>query len=445
MKLVLIASTDSIEAEKISNTLPQDQKAAIIQSTDQLASLSNGSAIVIVDHNFYEQYGLDFFKGILKDPHPPFIMLAPPDDIQTMVEIMELGMRFIPKIPDYQKLLGLAVNNTLAQISEQEQLKKTIVTLQKSLKELEIKEREEKAQAERQSSFEKKPHEVKTNILDEIVFVFKRGEIELPTLPQMSIRFQEMVNKGINLQEIGELLKQDAAISSKLISVSNSAYYRGITESKNLGQALSRLGLRNAKRYVDAICNRSLYASKNKRFIKLLERLWEHSLACAYASQILDESLVLNLQDDAFTLGLLHDIGRLLLFQIIGDLQLKKKLGDEIDNAEILNTIDGHHGKFGAALLKKWKFSESFVKIAAYHDNSTIADSMTNDMAVVHFANLMVKTLGYTTSESEDDLLQETNLEDTESARFLGLDMSMINEYKNQVSAFMQDLKGLFD
>ena len=218
-------------------------------------------------------------------------MLAPPGDIQTMIEIMEIGMHYIPKIPDYQKLLGLAVNNTLAQINEQEQLKQTIVTLQESVKELESSEIEEKA------------HKVKTNILDEIVFVFKRGEIELPTLPQMSIRFQEMVNKGLNLQEIGELLKQDAAISSKLISVSNSAYYRGITESKNLGQAISRLGLKNAKRYVDAICNRSLYATKNKRYVTLLERLWEHSLACAYASQILDESLVLNLQDDAFYHG----------------------------------------------------------------------------------------------------------------------------------------------
>ncbi|MCD4715389.1 MAG: HDOD domain-containing protein [Desulfobacterales bacterium] len=444
MKLVLIASTDSKEAEKISNTLPQDQKAAIIQSSDQLVSLSNGSAIVIVDHNFYEQYGLDFFKDILKNPHPPFLMLAPPDDIQTMVEIMEIGMHHIPKIPDYQKLLGLAVNNALAQINEQEQLKQTIVTLQKSVKELESAEREEKAPVEGQSSFETKPHEVKTNILDEIVFVFKRGEIELPTLPQMSIRFQEMVNKGINLQDIGELLKQDTAISSKLISVSNSVYYRGITESKNLGQAISRLGLKNAKRYVDAICNRSLYATKNKRFVKLLERLWEHSLACAYASQILDESLALNLQDDAFTMGLLHDIGRLLLFQIIGDLQLKKKLGDEIENEELLNTIDGHHGKFGAALLKKWKFSEGFVKIAAYHDNSTMADSITKDMAVVHFANLMVKSLGYTTNGSEGDPMQEINLEDTESARFLGLDVSMIDEYKDQVSTFMQDLKGLF-
>ena len=51
---------------------------------------------------------------------------------------------------------------------------------------------------------------------------------------------------------------------------------------------------------------------------------------------------------------------------------------------------------------------------------------------------------GYTNNENEDEVLQELKLEDTESARFLGLDVSMIDEYKNQVSAFMKDFKGLF-
>ena len=253
-----------------------------------------------------------------------------------------------------------------------------------------------------------------------------------------------MVNKGVKLQEIGEFLKQDMAISSKLISVSNSAYYRGVTESKNLGQAISRLGLKNAKRYVDTICNRSLYVTKNKRFLKHLERLWEHSLACAYASQVLEESLALDLADDAFTMGLLHDIGKLLLLQIIGDLQIKKKIGDEVEDSELLNTINIHHGKFGAALLKKWKFSEDFPKIAAYHDNLEAADSISNDLLVVHFGNLMVKSMGFSMDDPADVEQQEIDLEATESARRLGLDASMIEEFKNKVSEFMKELKGLF-
>lgn len=64
-----------------------------------------------------------------------------------------------------------------------------------------------------------------------------------------------MINKGANLQEIGDLLKQDAAISFKLISIANSVYYRGVVESKTLGQAISRLGLNTTRQYVEAVTN----------------------------------------------------------------------------------------------------------------------------------------------------------------------------------------------
>ena len=66
---------------------------------------------------------------------------------------------------------------------------------------------------------ETKPPETKSSIIEEIIFSFKRGEIDLPSLPQISIRFKEMIDKRANLQEVAELLKQDVAISFKLISV----------------------------------------------------------------------------------------------------------------------------------------------------------------------------------------------------------------------------------
>jgi putative nucleotidyltransferase with HDIG domain len=445
MKLVLIATTDSQEAQKISEILPKDQKAAIVESSKMLGSLIDESAMVIVDYGFYEQLGMDFFKDLLKNPHPPFLMLAPPDDTQTMVEIMETGIGYIPKVPDYQNLLRLTASDMLSQIHENEQLKQTVLTLENRLKELGSAPSEEAAGPEEEPSPEPEPHEPDAKILNEIVFVFKRGEIELPTLPQMSIKFQEMMNKGANLQDIGKFLKQDMAISSKLISVSNSAYFRGVSESKNLGQAISRLGLKTTKQYVDTICNRSLYATKNKKFLKHLERLWEHSLACAYGSQIIAESLALSLESDIFTLGLLHDIGKLLLLQVIGDLQINKKIGDEVENSELLNTIDLHHGKFGAALLKKWRFSEDFAKVAAYHDNLELSKSISKDLLVVHLANLMVKSMGYSMDDPEDGPQNEIDLEEAESARHLGLDATMIDEFQNKVSEFMEEFGNLLE
>jgi len=100
--------------------------------------------------------------------------------------------------------------------------------------------------------------------------------------------------------------------------------------------------------------------------------------------------------------------------------------------------------KYGAALLKKWKFPESFAEIASYHNNLEVADSISNELLVVHFGNLMVKSMGFSLDDTGDAQKQEIDLEDTESARRLGLDASMIDDFKNKVSGFMEELHGLF-
>jgi len=235
----------------------------------------------------------------------------------------------------------------------------------------------------------------KESIVENIISSFKRGEITLPSLPQINTKFNEMVSKGANLQEVGDILKKDAAISSKLISVANSVYYQGETETKNLGLAISRLGLDTTKHYVDAISNRTLYTTSNKKFVEFIEKLWKHSLSCAYASETVSESIKLKLQDDAFTMRLLHDIGKLVFLQIVAELEAQGKLGEEVDRAELLNTLNTHQGKIGAILLKKWGFSNGYIQIAMFHDNLEEADPISKKLLVVHFANLLVKSMGY--------------------------------------------------
>jgi DNA-binding response OmpR family regulator len=279
--------------------------------------------------------------------------------------------------------------------------------------------------------------ETATRIFDQIVVVFKRGEIDLPSHPQISTRFNELVNKGANLHEIAYLLRQDVAISSKLIAVSNSAYYRGATENRTLEHAVGRLGFATTKQYVDAICNRGLYMTKDSRFLKYMEKLWEHSLACAYASQAVSKALRLQLPDDVFTLGLMHDIGKLLLLQAVGELQKRNKLAKDVDRADVFNTIEAHHGRFGGALLKKWSFSDTFVQVAIHHDHLENAASVSKEILVVNLANLVVKSIGYDPGGQS-----EIDLEGSESARLLKMEPKGIAEVKGHTEQMMEEMKG---
>ncbi|MBW1706754.1 MAG: HDOD domain-containing protein [Deltaproteobacteria bacterium] len=280
--------------------------------------------------------------------------------------------------------------------------------------------------------------ETKSGVIEEIISCFKRGEITLPSPPQISIKFKEMINKGAKVPEIADLLKQDMAVSFKLISVSNSAYYRGISETETLDQAISRLGLDTTKRYVEAISNRTLYAATNKQLAALISKLWEHSLSCAYASQIITEVLKMKLSDDAFTMGLFHDIGKLVLLQVFGELEVKGQLGEEVSRVGMFNDLDTYHGKFGAALLKKWKFPTVYAQIAMYHNNLEGVDPIPKSLLIVHFANILVKSMGF-------DLKQQSEIDvkEAESARILKIDHAIITDIKSQVKERTGEMAGI--
>jgi len=274
--------------------------------------------------------------------------------------------------------------------------------------------------------------ETRLGVIEEIISRFKRGEITLPSPPQISIKFKEMINKGAKVPEIAALLKQDMAVSFQLISVSNSTYYRGISEIETLDQAISRLGIDTTKRYVEAISNQALYAATNKQFAAFISKLWEHSLSCAYASQIITEVLKIKLSDDAFTMGLFHDIGKLILLQIFGELEIKGQLREEGSRVEMFNDLDTYHGKFGAVLLKKWKFPTVYAQIAMYHNNLERVDPIPKSLLIVHFANILVKSMGFDINQQS-----EINIEETESARILKIDLAIINDIKSQVKERM--------
>jgi len=52
--------------------------------------------------------------------------------------------------------------------------------------------------------------------------------------------------------------------------------------------------------------------------------------------------------------------------------------------------------------------------------------------------------MGFRLKDQADIQQEEIDLEDTESARRLGLNAAMIDEFKQKVSGFMNEITGLF-
>jgi HD-like signal output (HDOD) protein len=289
---------------------------------------------------------------------------------------------------------------------------------------------------EKADSTENVPEPEKKKPLTKIIARFNRGEIELPPMPRIQTKFYALIKSGADLQDIGDLLRKDPAISSKIISISNSSYYRGLTANITMEQAVSRLGLIVTKQTVDAISNRSLYLGTNPKYAEVMEGLWGHALSCAHACQVIIETKGIKLSDDPFTLGLLHDIGKLMLLRVIGEMEKNEKNGKGLDINEVIDLIEAHHGKAGAVLMKRWAFPGIFMKVAELHDNMGAGSEPGNELLVVQLANVLVKSMGYGTPNAEG-IAPET----LSATAALEISPEQIVSIKEQVKIRMDELK----
>ena len=197
--------------------------------------------------------------------------------------------------------------------------------------------------------------------------LLEQGKLSLPSPPDIFIRFRELMAKQASGALVADLLKQDASVSLKLISVSNSLQYRGVSENTTVEQAIGRLGMAATRKYVYLICGQSMYAMSSKRYDEQIKQIWRHSVVCAHGCEVLSECLGVNSTVDPFTLGILHDIGKLALIQFVDKLEQNQTLPDLVDEEELNEILARHHGSFGEVLLKKWGFPRVFTEAARLH------------------------------------------------------------------------------
>lgn len=206
----------------------------------------------------------------------------------------------------------------------------------------------------------------------------------LPTLPSLYTDLCEAINNEADIEKISDLITKDQAVATKVLHVSNSAYYGMKTSSIN--QAIMNIGLNNIKDIVFAtvIFNNNLYPS----MMTHLSKLWEHAYVCNQLTlklyeKIFNEKAAINF----LSAGLLHDIGKLVLVNIFGydyfDILVNH---DSVEYEK--NNLGITHQEIGGYLLDWWELPHPIVEVVLYH-HDPLNDSIINKdlVAIVHLAD----------------------------------------------------------
>lgn len=96
-----------------------------------------------------------------------------------------------------------------------------------------------------------------------------------------------------------------------------------------------------------------------------MDRIWIHSFATAHCSREIAKKVSSVGYEKSYVKGLIHDVGATLL---IKNIDATVNATTPIDINELMNAVFEVYTSFGAALLKKWNFSQDFVDVANLHE-----------------------------------------------------------------------------
>jgi HD-like signal output (HDOD) protein len=221
---------------------------------------------------------------------------------------------------------------------------------------------------------------------------------ELPQFPAIATKLLRVLSHDdASVQEIGGLIRADAALASALLRMVNSALYALPTHVTGIERALVVLGFEELKRLALALSVKSSF--QNAMRLDLMRRVWRHSLACAMICEELSVacSPTQSRDDRTYTAGLLHDIGRLGMFAA-RPRQYAELLAAAEPEAGILEcerrVLGTDHCQAGAWLAVKWGLSAEIRSVAAGHHDPPVPEAGDVDN-LVKVGVLLTESLGF--------------------------------------------------
>ncbi len=197
----------------------------------------------------------------------------------------------------------------------------------------------------------------------------KSSNVRLPVFNTTAMRIQqEIAKKEPDLHLIEKLIVSDQSLTAKLLSVSNSSFYKGLQQVSTVHNAIVRLGINEVSNIVMLVTHETNFHAKDPFMHGIMRKLWRHSVGCAMGSNWLAKQCDLHgLAHEAFFAGLLHDVGMLFILTAIDELKNSDELKVQPSDAlliEAMNTLHTHHGH---ALMSRWNLPEKYSRIARDH------------------------------------------------------------------------------
>jgi len=233
----------------------------------------------------------------------------------------------------------------------------------------------------------------------ELLALFSSAE-DLPTLPEVAVRLQEIVDDPhSSAKDIARIIQDDPAIATKVLKVVNSVFYapaHGV-EITELQAAITRLGFLSV---TNIALSTSVFQAFGRAQMPVFNRreFWRHSVCVGiaasvlhnYCANVIEQPLT---RDQVHLAGIVHDMGK-ILFERYANPEFHQAIKSATEEdipviKEECRFVGMGHDEAGAWLAEKWKI-DSAIKAAIrwHHDPLSCPETELQPLVkLVHMAD----------------------------------------------------------
>ena len=268
---------------------------------------------------------------------------------------------------------------------------------------------------------------------------------EIATLPEVTIKIIEIVEDSKSTaRDLHEVIKNDPALSVKVLKVVNSAFYGLPGQVASVDRAIILLGLSAVKNIAIAASIARLFKGKRISEHFSAADLWRHSVAVAVIGRAIAKcSPHPGLTDEIFVAGLIHDIGTLVERQIFPDQFsqiIDRCMAGEGNFRQCERDIIGaDHQAFGVGLTTKWKFPRHLRAAVGFHHNpESLSVGLRNMAVLIQMADIVCcqERIGFYLTAYGDELTDEMY-------ETLGVTPAQIEEIRASMVDMVADAEGV--
>ena len=211
---------------------------------------------------------------------------------------------------------------------------------------------------------------------------------DIPAMPNVVMQALQIIqDPDSGASDLAKVISYDQALSTKVLTIVNSAYYGFAQQITSIARAISLIGMAKTKNIVMTIAMKQMLTSQGDKL------LWMQSLTTAVGCEYLAKYLKVVDVDEAFVIGFLHDLGKILLRthdpKAYEQVKLAVNHGFNILNAE-RKYYGCDHSIIGSLLAKRWQLPLIIVNTMKYHHIPS-SSSMPAACALVNIVDTMVK------------------------------------------------------